>query len=340
MPKVAFFFAVPTPVALAAVLAGVSAFTSSHAHAQQLSLTQKSVAPSPTAAASGISSQPISAIKPELEILKRSAKLLGLSTDSDGRVDRLQLEGGLTVEIAPSSELPPSLIKPGETLTVSGVGRAFTSSAAWPLSLWIQAMEIQNAQGVALLRPRAPDAERWAIQDNRIRDVLRTPRGGIDGLMLQNRAVIRWSEPLDANIVALLKPGFRLRAAGPEIRGQLFPEVLIVENPGATSGSRILLAEKSRSKPEPESVPTRLPVAEPTRELGRISQILIAPGGRTEGLILSDGTRVQIAPEREKDTPTDLSIGETVRIEGCATGRAPRRAIRAAEIQHTKVGAG
>ena len=334
MLKALLCFAV---LALAALTSGLGDHV---AHAQQLSLTQtlKSAAPSPTSSAQGTapgdSSRPTAAVRPELEIQKRTARLLSLSIDPDGRVDRLQLEGGLTVEIPQSSVLPPSLIKPGETLSISGVGRAFASPAAWPQSLWIQAMEIRNQQGIPLLRPRAPDAERWALQDNRIRDLLKTPRGGIDGLMLQNRSIIRWSEPIDAAIVAELKPGLRLRAAGPEIRGQLYPEVLIIEREGAAGGSRILLAEKPQPEREPRPARTRLPVAEPTRELGRISQILIAPGGRTEGLVLSDGTRVQISPDREKDTPTDLRLGETVQINGCATGKAPKRAIRAAEIQH------
>ena len=157
----------------------------------------------------------------ELSSLSDSSRLLSVSVRSDGDVDRLVLADGSAVQIPAGGYVDPSQLQIGEPIRVDGVGTPLANQK------FIEAMDVLRPDQTSLISTRSGFGETWKSKIGTVRQVLLTPQGQVDGVLLTDRSAIRFY-PVPGAQVSSLVPGTAVKAAGPQLANQLRTSLLLL----------------------------------------------------------------------------------------------------------------
>jgi hypothetical protein len=257
----------------------------------------------------------------------RSSDLFAVGTRPDGQIDRLILKDGTTIQIPGNAYVDPAGLRLGEKISVHGAGLSFGDGR------FIRAFDV-FANGRQLLVARSESGEKWMNKKGTVQQLLLTPQGDIDGVLLKDKAVIRF-HPIPIDQAAKLKPGVRVATAGPAIRNQvrantlIFPkdETVLSLGPESLVRGGILAPPGSEQEPPP---PNRS--LTPLQDHAKIQVVLHTPRGDLDALVLSDGVTVKVPPHTRMILKSDVKAGDPVKISGRGGKYAVGTAIEADSI--------
>jgi hypothetical protein len=277
-------------------------------------VVKKGELPIVTDTAAGTTPQVVPGQSDNYEVMKDKSSLLAVSAAPDGRIDRLILSDGTTVEIPPFAEIDPSHLKLGEKISAQGTGLSFEDIN------FIRAMNVGSSSVTSLLQPRGGKGK-WVSKTGVIRQVLLTPQGDIDGVLLKDNSAIRFP-PSPSNRASILVPGVEISTAGAFIGDQIHTETILFSHQSEKDKAVInfgadLRPVKSMNPNLNTEAPTQsTQVMTPMKVTSRVVTVLKTPGGQLDTLILKNGTTVKIPPERLLNLPTTVRPGDGVAISG------------------------
>lgn len=126
-----------------------------------------------------------------------------------------------------------------------------------------------------------------------VRQLLINPYGEVDGLMLDNRQIIKFPPHMSASLIENFSVGTPVKAVG------------FRENEATLRGSAVvnqqtgkIIVERPPQPGEPAPVPPHLRTAQlqNLQVEGKVQTVLSGPAGDTNGVILEDGSIVRFAP--------------------------------------------
>ncbi len=136
-----------------------------------------------------------------------------------------------------------------------------------------------------------------------------TPRGDVDGVILDDGTQVHFPPHLGAQVVAAVKPGDAVTVLG--VKSMAVPMVQALSMTGEASGQTIV------DQGPPAGPPARL--ASPWQYLqvqGRVREPLYGPRGDLNGALLEDGTQVHFPPDQAARWAADLNPGHTLVAQG------------------------
>ena len=149
----------------------------------------------------------------------------------------------------------------------------------------------------------------------RVKDLLKTPRGDVDGFLLEDGSQVHFPPYVGERVVKLIAPGESVEVKG---RAETLPK-----------GERVFEASQISSRGETVSVdPPRRPAAphhrpegrrrpeEPMEAAGTIHEFVTNRHGDVDGFVLKDGTEIKIPPHQGVELQSAAEVGDEVLIEG------------------------
>ena len=160
--------------------------------------------------------------------LNDSGTLFAVGAKPDGEINRFYLSKGIThgpngsvIEIPEGAQVNASQVQLGSKISTQGVG------ITTPKGMFIDAMTLQGPDQTSILSARGENGEAWVTREGKIKQVLSTSQGDIDGLILSDDSVIRFAA-IPSDQVQSLTKGTSVRAAGPFTNNQLSTERLLL----------------------------------------------------------------------------------------------------------------
>jgi hypothetical protein len=261
----------------------------------------------------------------------------------------LVLQNGTVVQIPEGGFVDPTTLKLGASLTVNGVGEESGGKK------FVYAMNLHftgNAHDTPLIFTRGPDHEKWTFKKGEIKQVLLTPNGTVDGLLLKDLSAVRFA-PIAPDQTKLFFPGTPIQVGGPTVENQMRTSMILI-----TGRDWVFFADNSnhhtnvgvppgmvRDTPDKiAELPPRAPASsadappadlalKPMTKKGKIDAILRTPNGMADTLILSDGTMAKLSPKISPSLVSQLREGESVRVAGSGGHYPQGTALRADEIK-------
>lgn len=248
------------------------------------------------------------------EPLNDKSSLLAVSANPEGRINRLILSDGTTVQIPPYSQVDPEQLKLGDKITVSGTGLSFEGVN------YIRAMNVESSNQPSLLQPRGGTGE-WVSKSGTIQQTLLTPQGDVDGVLLKDNSAIRFP-PSPSNRSYLLKPGTEIRTAGALIGGQIHTETILLpherdkENAVMNFGADLRPVKSVNPTLNTTPPVQNTQVMAPMKVTSPVKTVLKTPGGQLDTLVLKNGVTVKIPPERQLNMPQSVKPGDGISVSG------------------------
>ncbi|WP_419728748.1 hypothetical protein [Lichenicola sp.] len=141
-----------------------------------------------------------------------------------------------------------------------------------------------------------------------------TPRGDVDGLILQDGTEVHFPPDLGPQVVALLKPGAAVTIRG--LKARTLPLVQALSLTEDASGHSIV-DDASRNRPGRLPPPPPPPqIADPSLVQGVIRMQLHGPRGDLNGVLLQDGTMVHLPPPEADRLADQLKPGQSIAARG------------------------
>jgi hypothetical protein len=153
---------------------------------------------------------------------------------------------------------------------------------------------------------------------------LLNPRGEVDGLLLDDRTVIKFPPHLARELVQVVKPKERVRANG-HLEAEKLLKAHVIANP--TTGRAI-----REIKPTP---PERAGALGPLQSLavtGVIRLVKRNPHGEIDGVVLEDGTLLHLPPHGGRQFAGFLREGRSLAATGFGTANEFGRTIAVAML--------
>ena len=173
------------------------------------------------------------------------------------------------------------------------------------------------------IRPAAAqstfDPTRLPATTGRVAQYSLTPRGDVDGLILDDGTEVHLPPHLGPQLVQLLRPGDTAVVHGLRARGVPMVQAASVTNP-VTSRT---LTENGDPAPSPLQAPGPLQALGVAGELkegmsasGAVKSRLHGPKGDLNGVLLADGTIVRLPPREASRLADRLQPGLTLAVRG------------------------
>lgn len=146
-----------------------------------------------------------------------------------------------------------------------------------------------------------------------VRQLLINPYGEVDGLMLDNRQIIKFPPHMSAILAENFSVGTPVRAVGfRETEATLRGSAVINQQTGK------IIVERPPQPGEPAPVPPHLRTAQlqNLQVEGKVQAVLSGPAGDTNGVILEDGSIVRFAPMA---LIQPMSVGKYLAASGVGT---------------------
>ena len=147
---------------------------------------------------------------------------------------------------------------------------------------------------------------------------LPTPRGDVDGLMLDNGTEVQFGPATSTQLVFAVKPGDSVTIHG--LKARALPMVAAVSITNDATGTTVL-AGGLRMQPPPQ-----------VDAQGRIRAELHDLRGETNGVLLDDGTVVRLPPPDVRQLGDELATGKEVVVRGVGYSGPLGKAVAAREI--------
>lgn len=182
---------------------------------------------------------------------------------------------------------------------------------------------------VAQTAPAYDPAQLPAIK-GRVAQYSLTPRGDVDGLILDDGTEIHTPPHLGTQLVFAVKPGDQVTAHGLRARNAPMVQAMQVTN-DATNQS--VTDAGPGGAPGPHSLGRRPEAArQPLEAQGVIKAQLHGPRGNLNGVLLADGTIARLPPPEAKRLAATLAVGQNVFVRGDGVANGLGRVIGARAI--------
>lgn len=161
------------------------------------------------------------------------------------------------------------------------------------------------------------DPAQLPVTKGRVAQYSLTPRGDVDGLILDDGTEIHTPPRLGAQLAAAVKPGDTVTVHG--LKARALPLVQAMQVTNDASGQSVTDAGPPGGKPRGMQGGPRAPEAGAGQSLnaqGRIKQALYGPRGEMNGVLLDDGTQIHLPPPEAQRLAAQLAPGQTVYASG------------------------
>jgi hypothetical protein len=154
-----------------------------------------------------------------------------------------------------------------------------------------------------------------------------TPRGDVDGLILEDGTEVHFPPHLGLQVVAAVRPGETVTIHG--LRARSLPLVQAMSVTGDASGKTVV----DNGPPAPGQRPPAPPgPGQELRAQGEVRMQLHGPRGELNGVLLADGTMVHLPPSEASRLAAQLEPGDMVVVRGEGVEGALGRSIAARSI--------
>lgn len=150
-----------------------------------------------------------------------------------------------------------------------------------------------------------------------------TPRGDVDGLILDDGTQIHLSPHLGTQLVFAVKPGDAVTVHG--LKAREIPLVQAMQVTNDASGQSVTDTGPPSGGPSPKhdrkgkkdhGPGPRAAAGEPMQAQGPIKAQLHGPRGDLNGVLLADGTLVRLPPPEARRLAGQLAVGQTLFVRG------------------------
>ncbi|HZC35718.1 MAG TPA: hypothetical protein VE242_08895 [Chthoniobacterales bacterium] len=140
---------------------------------------------------------------------------------------------------------------------------------------------------------------------------LLNPRGEVDGLLLDDRTVVKFPPHLARELVQVIKPKEYVRANG-HLEAEKLLKAHVIVNPAAGRAIREI-------KPTPPERAGALGPLRPLSVTGIVRVVRRNPHGEIDGVVLEDGTLLHFPPHAGRQFAALLSEGQLLAAVGFGT---------------------
>ena len=160
--------------------------------------------------------------------------------------------------------------------------------------------------------PRRPDEGPFPTEvEGTVLQYLLNPRGEVDGLLLDDRTVIKFPPHLARELVEVIRPKERVRANG-HLEAEKLLKGHVIVNPATGRAIREI-------KPTPPERASALGPLQSLSVAGIIRVIRWNPNGENDGVILEDGTLLQFPPHAGRQFAKLIREGQLLAAVGFGT---------------------
>jgi hypothetical protein len=170
-------------------------------------------------------------------------------------------------------------------------------------------------QGVAV-----HDADQFPAIQGKVAQYSLTPRGEVDGVILDDGTQVHLPPHLGAQLVFAIKPGDQITVRGLKARQIAFIEAVSVTN-DATHLSVI-----DTGPPGPRDT------GQPLQATGHIKTQLHGPRGDLNGVLLEDGTIIRLPPEEADRLSSQLAVSQPLYVTGQGMASSLGKVIEARQV--------
>ncbi len=169
-----------------------------------------------------------------------------------------------------------------------------------------------------------------------------SPRGDVDGLILNDGTEIHLPPHLGTELVAVAKPGDAVTVRGLRARAVAMVQAMQVTNDATSqsvtddgpAGDHAGGPGKPHGGPGAERGPGHGPDQRgaPIEAQGVVKQLLHGPRGEVNGVLLADGTIVRMPPPEMQRMQAQLVVGQAVFVRGEGRASSLGRVVGAREV--------
>lgn len=190
---------------------------------------------------------------------------------------------------------------------------------------------IAGAAGTIAVAQTVPsyDPAQLPATKGRVAQYSLTPRGDVDGLILDDGTEIHMPPHLGTQLVLAVKPGDQVTVRGLRAREVPMVQAMQVTN-DANNQSVTDTGPAGPRGPHPRSRPET--ARQPLESQGVIKEQLHGPRGNLNGVLLADGTIVRLPPPDAQRMGTALAVGQNVFVRGDGVANGLGRVIAARAI--------
>jgi hypothetical protein len=182
--------------------------------------------------------------------------------------------------------------------------------------------------------PGTYDVQQLPVTNGRVAAYSLTPRGDVDGVILDDGTQVLLPPHLGTQLVFAVKPGDAVTVHG--LKARAIPVVQAMQVTDDASGKSVTDDGPPAAPPGPLAAPPGPPgprQAGPALQAqGEVKAPLYGRGGEINGVLLADGTQVRLPPREAQRLAADLSPGQTVVVQGTGIDNALGRVIEARAI--------
>jgi len=191
-------------------------------------------------------------------------------------------------------------------------------------SLLGAALVMVSAAGAALGQAgSAYDPQQLPMLQGKVAQYSLTPRGDVDGLILEDGTEVHLPPHLGAQLVFAIKPGDRITIHGLKARAIAMVQAISVTN-DATGATVTDDGPGGPRGPRDRG--------QPLSAQGHIKTQLHGPRGDLNGVLLEDGTIVRLPPDEADRLAAQLAPGQPLYVEGDGVAGPLGRVIAAQQI--------
>ena len=200
----------------------------------------------------------------------------------------------------------------------------------------LAATVIAGAVGAAAVAQTTPayDPAQLPATKGRVAQYSLTPRGDVDGLILDDGTEVHLPPHLGTQLVFAVKPGDQVTIRGLRARDVPMVQAMQVTNDASNQS----VADTGPAGPHgprghgPGPRPGPDAVRQPLEGQGAIKAQLHGSRGDLNGVLLADGTIVRLPPPEAQRMATTLAVGQTVFVRGDGVANGLGRVIAARAI--------
>ncbi len=172
------------------------------------------------------------------------------------------------------------------------------------------------------LAARAPvyDAAQLPVTKGVVAQYSLTPRGDVDGLILQDGTEVHFSPRASTQLVFAVKPGDAVTIHG--MKAKALPMVMAMTITNDASGATVQGMGGQAMRGPGNSIEAS----------GAVKEVLHGPRGEANGVLLADGTIVRLPPPEVTRLGDQLAVGKTVFVRGNGYAGALGKVVAAREI--------
>ncbi len=193
---------------------------------------------------------------------------------------------------------------------------------------------IAGAAGAAAVAQTAPtyDPAQLPATKGRVAQYSLTPRGDVDGLILDDGTEVHLPPHLGTQLAFAVKPGDQVTIRGLHARDVPMVQAMQITNDANNQSVTDTGPGGPRGPRGPGPGPRADSARQPLEGQGAIKAQLHGPRGDLNGVLLADGTIVRLPPPEAQRMATTLAVGQTVFVRGDGVANGLGRVIAARAI--------